>query len=171
MDVGAGAEGRVRTKNNTPRQVPLSDAALAILDRLPRIKGKAGFPFTTTGETPVSGWSGRRRTSTKPCSPSPGRKRVSRAKIRKTSLAPAWRLHDPCRTAASGMARLGIAVHVVEAILNHRTGAISFVAASYSRYDYADEKRAALEAWARYVTQLVTPDAAGNVGRLREVAQ
>ena len=45
------------------------------------------------------------------------------------------------RTAASGMAGLGIAPHVVEAVLNHRSGTIKGVAAVYNRYSYAAEKR------------------------------
>ena len=60
-------------------------------------------------------------------------------------------IHDLRRTAASGMARLGIPPHVVEAVLNHRTGTVSGVARVYNRFTYEAEKRAALEAWGRYV--------------------
>jgi integrase len=35
---------------------------------------------------------------------------------------PPWRLHDLRRTAASGMARLGVGIHVVERLLNHVSG-------------------------------------------------
>jgi hypothetical protein len=56
---------------------------------------------------------------------------------------------------ASGMARLGHAPHVVEAVLNHTGGAISGVAAVYNRYSYADEKSRALAAWGLFVTDLV----------------
>lgn len=66
-----------------------------------------------------------------------------------------WTLHDLRRTATTGMARLGQPVHVVEAVLNHKSGSIKGVAAVYNRYSYADEKRAALQAWGRYVTKLV----------------
>jgi integrase len=64
----------------------------------------------------------------------------------KVTIAP-WRLHDLRRTAASGMARLGQPVHVIEAVLNHTSGAISGVAAIYNRHKYPAEKRAALMAW------------------------
>ena len=80
---------------------------------------------------------------------------------------PNWRLHDLRRTAASGMARLGQPVHVVESVLNHRDGAISGVAAIYNRYSYADEKRHALEAWARAIERLCSGEPAGNVVALR----
>jgi hypothetical protein len=46
------------------------------------------------------------------------------------------------------MAGLAVALHVVEAVLNHRGGTISGVAAIYNRHSYAAEKRAALDAWA-----------------------
>jgi integrase len=48
------------------------------------------------------------------------------------ALMAIWRAgqeHDLRRTAASGMARLGVAPHVVEKVLNHKTGIISGVAA------------------------------------------
>jgi integrase len=79
-------------------------------------------------------------------------------------LAP-WRLHDLRRTAASGMARLGVAVHVVEALLNHKSGTISGVAAVYNRHDYAAEKRAAAQAWANYLDSL-TAEKPANVVQL-----
>lgn len=67
-----------------------------------------------------------------------------------------WRLHDLRRTAATGMAELGIAPHIVEAVLNHVSGARGGVAGIYNRAAYADEKRAALERWANHVEGLVT---------------
>jgi integrase len=60
-------------------------------------------------------------------------------------------LHDLRRTAASGMARLGVAPHVVEAVLNHKSGTVRGVAAVYNRYSYATEKREALALWAEHV--------------------
>lgn len=54
------------------------------------------------------------------------------------------------------MARLGIAVHIVEACLNHKSGTIRGVAAVYNKYTYAPERRAALEAWGREVETIVT---------------
>jgi hypothetical protein len=46
------------------------------------------------------------------------------------------------------MASLGIEPHIVEAILGHRSGVISGVAAIYNRHLYADEKKDALQRWA-----------------------
>jgi hypothetical protein len=78
-----------------------------------------------------------------------------------------WRLHDLRRIAASSKARIGQPVHVVEAVLGHRSGTIRGVAAVYNRYSYADEKRAALEAWAQFVLALIDERPASNVVALR----
>ena len=69
--------------------------------------------------------------------------------------APPWRLHDLRRTAATGMAELGIPPHIVEAALNHVSGAKAGVAGTYNRAAYAEEKKAALERWAAHIAGLV----------------
>jgi len=80
-------------------------------------------------------------------------------------------IYDANRPALIAMlARLGIAVQVVEKVLNHRSGSIRGVAAVYNRYEYGDEKRAALEAWARFVVDLVGEGQGGNVGAMRAKA-
>jgi len=130
---------RGRVKNDKGHSVPLSPQAIEILNILPKIQGKQAFIFSTTGESAVSGF--------------------ARAKARLDSLLPegmpGWTLHDLRRTLASGCARLGIAPQVVEAILNHKSGTIRGVAAVYNRYDYASEKRAALDAWAKHIEGLI----------------
>jgi integrase len=68
-------------------------------------------------------------------------------------LAP-WTIHDLRRTCASGMAGLGVQPHVIEACLNHKSGAIRGVAAIYNRFNYASEKRHALDAWAQHVESI-----------------
>ena len=47
-----------------------------------------------------------------------------------------WRLHDLRRTMISGMARLGVAPHIADKILNHASGTISGVAAVYQRHEF-----------------------------------
>ena len=64
-------------------------------------------------------------------------------------------LHDLRRTAATGMAGLGFPPHIVEAVLNHRSGTRRGVAGVYNRFDYATEKRDALEAWGKNVLSLL----------------
>ena len=73
-------------------------------------------------------------------------------------MAEPFTLHDLRRTAASGMARIGIAPQVVDRVLNHTAGTIRGVARIYNRYEYGDERQAALEAWSRYVVALLNPN-------------
>ena len=60
----------------------------------------------------------------------------------------AWRLHDLRRSAATGMAELGVLPHVIEAVLNHVSGHKSGVAGIYNRARYEGEMRLALQRWA-----------------------
>jgi integrase len=125
-----------RTKNKRPHMVPLPPLARNILAHLPRIEG--GWMFTTNGRTPISGW--------------------SKTKTRLDSLmgdVPAWRLHDLRRTAATTMAEIGVPPHIVEAVLNHISGAKASVAGTYNRATYAAEKKAALERWTAHIEGIV----------------
>jgi len=73
-----------------------------------------------------------------------------------------WSLHDVRRTVRSGMGKLGIAPHVAERVIGH---AARGVEATYDRYSYAPQIKAALAAWADHVVELVEgrPNAASNV--------
>jgi hypothetical protein len=53
------------------------------------------------------------------------------------------------------MAELGTQPHVVEAVLNHISGAKSGVAGVYNRSTYEREKAVALDLWADHVLALV----------------
>jgi hypothetical protein len=53
------------------------------------------------------------------------------------------------------MAELGVAPHIVEAILNHVSGHKAGVAGIYNRATYEKEKRAALVMWAEHVKAAV----------------
>ena len=75
---------------------------------------------------------------------------------------PGWRLHDLRRTAASGMARLGVVPHVVEAVLGHRSGVIRGVAAVYNRFNYLAEKESALVGWSLHVVSLASVENGGD---------
>ena len=49
------------------------------------------------------------------------------------------------------MARLGVAPHVADKILNHQSGTISGVAAVYQRHDFLGERRTAMEKWGAHI--------------------
>lgn len=143
-----------RSKNGEAHEVALSDQALAILKSLPRIGGE-GYLFTSTGLTAISGYSRSKRRLDELMldAAREGAKHPSKVQIAK------WTRHDLRRTVASGMAALGVAPHIVEAVLNHKSGTIKGVAAVYNRHRYEAEKRQALEAWAAHVVSLLTPSA------------
>lgn len=138
-----------RTKNGRAHDVPLSDAVRAVLGAVEQIEGRPGFYFTTTGTSPVSGFYKARAHLAKAMEQIAAKERGEPVTI------PRWTFHDLRRTAATGMARLGIAVRVTEAVLNHVSGTGGGIVGVYQRHDYADEKRQALEAWARFVLSLV----------------
>jgi integrase len=125
-----------RAKNGLSHNVPLSSYVQGLLRTIPRF-AEAEYVFTTNGKTPVSGF---------------GRAKV---RIDKAVGASDWRLHDLRRTAASGMARIKVSPHVIEKVLNHKSGIISGVAAVYNRYSYEEEKREALERWANETTKKI----------------
>jgi integrase len=146
---------RQRAKSDREHEVQLSEAAVDVLRSLTRIASDGneqdGLVFTTTGRTAVSGFGNVKR-----------RLDAMMAEARRRSLGlsesteiPDWRLHDLRRTATTGMARLNFPPHVVDKVLNHVSGTIRGVAAVYNRFEYLEERRAALEAWGRYVGTLV----------------
>jgi integrase len=126
-----------RTKNHKPHVVPLPLLARDILASVPRIEGSP-LVMTTTGKVPLSGWS-----------------QIKNRLDEAMGNPPHWQLHDLRRTAATGMAELGIPPHIVEAALNHISGAKAGVAGTYNRAAYAEEKKAALERWANHIAGLV----------------
>jgi integrase len=156
---------RHKAKNDREHEVHLSALAKEIIEGLPVIGEGSGLVFTTTGQTHVSGYS-----------KSKARLDGHMLNLLRTDLAEAgkdpqmasieeWNLHDLRRTAATGMARLNVLPHVVDRILNHVSGTIRGVAAVYNRHSYLEERKGALEAWGRYVENLVRP-VGGNVVEL-----
>jgi integrase len=146
---------RNRAKSNRGHEVYLSESAIEVLRSLSRVAcgdNEQDLVFTVTGTTAVSGFgNAKRRLDTVMLA-------AKRDEIGpKAETIPHWTLHDLRRTAATGLARLHIAPHVVDKVLNHVSGTIRGVAAVYNRFEYLDERRAALEAWSRYVANLVAP--------------
>jgi integrase len=136
-------------KNNRPHTVPLSAATLRLLDGLPRIGDR--FVLTTTGDTPSNGYSmGKRRLD-----------------ALLPEDMPEWRLNDLRRTVASGMARLGINLPVIEKVLNHISGSFGGIVSVYQHHDFADEKARALETWGQFVEDLTSGAPRKNVVSLR----
>ncbi len=133
-----------RQSKTRPFEVPLTDRMIAILNALPRFAG-GDYLFTTTGgEKPIV----------------LGNKAKAALDARLDSVGP-WQTHDLRRTIRSGMAKLGIADEVAEAVLAHKQPGIRSV---YNVHPYFDERRAALEQWGNVV------DPPSNVTQLRHAA-
>ncbi|MGV1817778.1 tyrosine-type recombinase/integrase [Agrobacterium sp. CG160-95] len=143
-----------RSKNARENFIPLGGQALREIQSIERVRG-CDFLFTTTATTPVSGFSRSKARLDATMLEIMKKEAVARGDDPKKVKLQQWGLHDLRRTAASGMARLGTAIHVTEAILNHSGGTVSGVAAIYIRHDFREEKRAALTAWEGFVMSLV----------------
>jgi len=131
-----------RTKNRRTHVVPLPRFARDILATVPTV---GDLVFTTDGIHPISGWS-----------------KIKRRLDTAIEVAP-WRLHDIRRSCATGMAEIGVAPHIVEAVLNHISGHKAGVAGIYNRAAYASEKKAALERWAAHIENIVSGKPAQNI--------
>lgn len=139
-----------RSKNRREHVVPLSPAVVEIVAALPRFE-KSGLLFGANGRPPAAFSDAKRNLDS------------AVAKLNDGQAIPHFMIHDIRRSAASGMAALKTPPHVIEAVLNHKSGVIRGVAAVYNRYDHADEKRSALEAWARHVDAIVSGRPGSNI--------
>jgi integrase len=129
-----------RSKNGLAHEIPLGDSAVKIVAELPHKSDV--FVFSTTGKTPVSGFSKAKTSIDEAMLAALKRGAEERGENPEDVKAPThWTLHDLRRTAASGMAGIGFPPHVVEAVLNHKSGTIKGVAAVYNRYTYAAAAR------------------------------
>ncbi|MEH6717679.1 MAG: tyrosine-type recombinase/integrase [Aurantimonas endophytica] len=142
-----------RSKNGLAHDVPLSSAAINVLHSAPVIASDSGFVFTTTGRSVVSGNSRAKSRLDGAIREAVAAQKVSDAARTTADLQP-WTIHDIRRTAATGMAKLGVSLPVVEKLLNHSSGSFAGVAGVYQRHSFGDEKRAAVEAWGSYVGSL-----------------
>jgi integrase len=147
-----------RSKNGESHEIPLSDMAVEILKDLPRIASKAGFVFTTTGQSSVSGFSKAKRAIDAAVL-----EILNEDRGEDVEALPHWTLHDLRRTVATNLQQLGVRLEVTEAVLNHTSGSRAGIVGVYQRYKYTVEKRQALDAWARKLEALVSGGGASNV--------
>ncbi len=107
--------------------------------RPPATSATPQYLFTTTGRTPVSGWSDMKE---------------SLDELLGDDFEP-WRLHDFRTAFATHMAERGISESVVDRVLNHAATAskASAVARVYNQAELLAERAVALDKWAELVTQ------------------
>jgi integrase len=135
-----------RTKNGREHLLPLSDAAMEVLETCPRYRDLV----FGVGPNGLGAWS------------------KSKAALDTVCGVKNWTVHDLRRTAATGMADIGVQPHIIEAVLNHVSGHKAGVAGIYNRSTYANEKRAALDAWAGHLRVILAQAEGANVVKLQK---
>jgi integrase len=140
-----------RTKNGHSHSVPLSALALKLIKEASAAAGKgAQFIFPNPEGDASLPASAVARTITR------AHEEDEERPDGRFGIAH-WTAHDLRRTAVSKMAQLGVTPIVLGHIINHRSVTKAGVTlAVYSHYDYAKEKREALELWADYLRGLTT---------------
>jgi len=156
------------TKPGRAHAVPLSPLALRLLEDCPRA---GAHVFTSRRE--------RRRPDAEPATTSqrPGDAAISGYSKAKRLLdekiaaggdaVAAWTIHDLRRTAATMMAKLGVARFTLSRVLNHADQSVTGI---YDRHEYLDEKRQALDSWGQFLDNLTNPTPGGNIVPLRREA-
>jgi integrase len=160
-----------RTKNGTAHMVPLSAPARNLVRALlpddsngakrAPAERRSSTTLVLPGAvgTPFSGWSKAKAALDKAILDARAKAAPKGAKPK--PLVP-WSLHDLRRTVATGLQRLGVRLEVTEAVLNHISGSRGGIAGVYQRHDWANEKRAALDAWASRIASIVEGQATGD---------
>jgi integrase len=125
-----------RTKNARPHEISITATVGSLLESRDKVDGRD--LIFGRGDGPFSGWS-----------------KAKAALDARASALKHWTLHDLRRTAATGMAGIGIQPHVIEAVLNHVSGHKGGIAGIYNRAQYSAEKAQALARWDEHVGAVV----------------
>jgi integrase len=146
---------RVRSKNALPHEVPLGPLALAQLPPRPTARalvfgeGLGGFSGWSRGKERLDGRiSALMRTAFL--------ENHGRGPTEDEVTIRPWTLHDLRRTLSTWLSETGTEPHIVEALLNHVSGAAKRgVAGVYNKAQYREPKRAAIARWEEHVRGLV----------------
>jgi integrase len=140
-----------RQKSDVEHAVALTPLATEILDRSPA--GRYLFPSDETGG-PLSSFSRRKALLDAAIAADGG------------PAMEGWVLHDLRRVIRSHMSAMKIDENVAEKVLGHVPKGLR---KTYDRHSYFDEKKEALEMWARQLRAIVDPSPTDNVVSLRAV--
>ena len=128
---GVENEGRATAFGSAPA------AVRDLLHSLPRFAW-SDLVFTADGRRPLGGFSHLK-------------KRIDEALIVDDVKIEPWRLHDFRRSAVSWMASERIDITVADLLLAHGVSSLSSVGAVYQKFQWIDERRAALERWTGFL--------------------
>jgi hypothetical protein len=139
---------KARFKGRRDHVVPLPPEAWAIYAAMPRWNGADPYLFSTqAGEAPISGFS-KAKASLDELATEELRKALNDPE----AILGKYRIHDFRVTCESRLADLGFNQDVRDAVLGHAKVGLQ---RTYNKHDYADEKRQALEAYAKHVMGVV----------------
>jgi integrase len=139
-----------RYKTKRSNHVPLSTAALRVIEAQPKIDG-CSYIFPSRTKTPFSGF-GKSKAALDRAVHQALQKQMKAGED--VEPVPNWTLHDLRRTAKTLMARAGVRPDISERVLGH---VIAGVEGTYDRHSYADEKRDALEKLAAMIEHILNP--------------
>lgn len=137
-------------KGNRSHDVPLSDAALVVLETMKMLNGNKTYVFNSPvlDDAPVD----EIKRSVK---------KVREFTGENDFQVKDFRLHDMRRTAATYMAKLNVDRTVLGKILNHKgLAGDGQVTAIYDRHSYMSEKRQALQKWSQYLQRILEGETA-----------
>jgi len=136
LERGTLTISKARSKNHREHVLPLMPEMRSIVETCPRMVSR-DHVFGARAADGFTNWT------------------LPKPELDERSGVSDWTLHDLRRTAATGLANLGVQPHVVEALLNHQSGSKRGVAGVYNRSPYEREVRAALAAWHDHLRALV----------------
>jgi integrase len=125
-----------RSKNGRGHELPLMPMALDIIRDVPRLVSRDQL-FGARSNDGFTDWDDQKET------------------LDERSGVIGWTLHDIRRSVATKLADIGVQPHIIEQILNHKSGHKAGPAGIYNRSSYEREVRAALALWADHVRTLV----------------
>jgi integrase len=148
VDCGVLELSRERFKGRRSHIVPLAPQASTLLHRLPVWAVADYFLFSSkAGRVPVSGFSQAKKRLDQ----------LAQVKMRevagdKTAVLSPYRVHDFRVTCETRLAQLGFDRDIRDAVLGHAKPGLQ---KTYNKYDYLEEKRGALTAYAAHVMGVV----------------
>lgn len=146
-----------RAKNKKEHSVPLSDMAVAIIrDQIEAVEALAERKDRAVPNWVFPGPGSRAAVTGASVPKAVKREEVAkRGKATIMGIAP-WTPHDLRRSAATGMAELGVSPFIIAHVLGHVSVTKATVTGKhYDKYDYGKEKREALELWADRLAGIV----------------
>jgi integrase len=141
---------RDRSKTATVHEVPLSDAAWAVVQDAiaERTKLAGNQPWTyllvTRADVPIGDYSDIKEATDKA---------IASLVQKGQPPVPHWTFHDLRRSLRTRLGQLGVQPHISEMVIGHQKGG---VVAIYDRYTYRPEKLDALTRWADMLARLAS---------------